>query len=87
MLLDFVKVFVIKNWNFKVTAYLWPVNSRRAELRRRVGQEIIQKRIDANFDMVRRAVKVIGAVNAFEDRVCTKKKSLESAQTKNSTFN
>jgi hypothetical protein len=31
MLLDLVKVFVIKQWSFELTAKLWPTPKRKAE--------------------------------------------------------
>jgi len=40
VLLDIVKVLMYKYWSFEVTAYLWPVPSRRAKLQDKRAQAI-----------------------------------------------
>jgi len=68
MILDIVKVFVIKNWSFEVTAKLFPVKSRRAELARRKGRAIIYKRVQGNWDKVRKISRsTILACSAFSN--------------------
>ncbi|KAJ3207223.1 hypothetical protein HK099_000331, partial [Clydaea vesicula] len=81
MLLDVVKVLVIKNWSFEVTAKLWPVKSRRSELSRRKGQALIDSRVRSNIKKVRAASKTILAVSAFQDK--TEKKLEPSTSTDN----
>jgi H+-transporting ATPase len=67
MALDVVKVFVIKKWSFELTTKLAPLKSRRAELARRKGEQIIFDRVQANFDKIRKVTKMILAVKAFQE--------------------
>lgn len=78
MLLDFVKVFVYRHWNFELTAKLWPSKYRRDRVKLMKGRKIIKARIDANFAKVRKQIKMIYAVRAFEEGL---KKNGKSAAT------
>lgn len=65
MLLDFVKVAVIKYWSFRLTAILWPTPARRAEWNRRQSRQIELKRIQTNTKKMRKAFLVIIATNVL----------------------
>ncbi|KAL2914523.1 hypothetical protein HK105_205872 [Polyrhizophydium stewartii] len=56
MLLDIVKVLVIRHWSFGLTAALWPTPTRRAELRKRREELARKVHTQANIDKMRRAV-------------------------------
>jgi len=70
MLLDLVKVFVIKQWSFELTAKLWPSPKRKAELCRRQDRAAVLKRFRLNVDKLRKVSKCIYAVKCFS---CQKK--------------
>ena len=74
MLLDVVKVYVFRLWSFELTAKLWPSNARKQKLANRKARKIIDDRVEANFEKVRRAARTINAVNAFSQQKCTKLK-------------
>lgn len=57
--LDFVKVMVVRNWNFELTAKLWPSPARRKKLADRKAQEIVDRRVEVNVIKVRKAVNAI----------------------------
>ena len=66
MVLDLVKVFVIKKWSFELTAKLWPVASRRKELKRRKLKKVENVRIQRNVSRLRKCCLVIAAVYRFK---------------------
>ncbi|KAJ3078170.1 hypothetical protein HK102_004689 [Quaeritorhiza haematococci] len=65
MLLDIVKVLVIRHWSFELTAKMWPVPSRKAKLQARKERHVELTRINANIAKVRRAMYAIIAALAF----------------------
>ena len=65
MVLDLVKVFVIKQWSFELTAKLWPSPKRRSELERRQDRACVVKRYRKNVVRVRVACKAIYASKVF----------------------
>jgi H+-transporting ATPase len=65
MLLDIVKVYTFKFWSFEVTAYLWPVPSRREKLRQRKIKAISDERVKTNIKKLKRVVMVNSAARAF----------------------
>ncbi|KAJ3175448.1 hypothetical protein HK101_010658 [Irineochytrium annulatum] len=66
MLLDVVKVLVIKYWSFDLTARLWPSPKRRAELKRRVEKRIEKARIHANIDKMRNVLRMTTVLTAWK---------------------
>jgi H+-transporting ATPase len=65
MLLDIVKVTVIRIWSFKLIAKLWPSKKNRDKLQSQVEREAALRRNTTNVMKVRKAVSVITANNAF----------------------
>ncbi|KAF8952476.1 hypothetical protein BGZ46_003476, partial [Entomortierella lignicola] len=53
ILLDFVKVFIFKVWNFELTANAWPTKERRAKLASRKVRVVQQQRVWTSIDKVR----------------------------------
>lgn len=68
MLLDIVKVFIIENWSFELTATLWPSPKRRQELEKRQAHKIKMDRIYANFAKVRKVGTIIYAASVFAEQ-------------------
>ncbi|KAJ1547633.1 hypothetical protein HK405_005321 [Cladochytrium tenue] len=66
MLLDVVKVLVIRFWSFEVTARLWPTPLRRAELARRQARQAVHDAIFINVDKVRKVVALSQALSAWK---------------------
>ncbi|KAJ3113071.1 hypothetical protein HDU96_003814 [Phlyctochytrium bullatum] len=66
MLLDVVKVMVIKNWSFELTARLWPSPKRVAELKRRQAKKIVMDRIHTNVEKVRKVVRMTTVLVAWK---------------------
>ncbi|KAJ1554640.1 hypothetical protein HK096_002599 [Nowakowskiella sp. JEL0078] len=78
-LLDFIKVQVFRHWNFELTAKLWPVPSRRADLASRRERQVVIKRYLQNVKKVRKVVNVIYATLAFKTAAKRKWKSVGAA--------
>ncbi|KAL2913885.1 hypothetical protein HK105_206619 [Polyrhizophydium stewartii] len=74
MLLDVVKVLVIKYWSFELTAMLWPAPARRAKLLKRREDALNKKRVNANLDKLRRAAVLAGIVGHWRDVTLSAKK-------------
>ncbi|KAJ1560137.1 hypothetical protein HK405_008101, partial [Cladochytrium tenue] len=66
MILDVVKVMVIRFWSFELTARLWPTPSRRAELARRKARQAVHDAIFVNVDKVRKVVALSQALDAWK---------------------
>ncbi|KAJ3214045.1 hypothetical protein HDU67_002139 [Dinochytrium kinnereticum] len=66
MLLDVVKVLVIKFWSFELTAKLWPTPSRRAELARRIEIKARKVRVKANVEKVRKVLRMATVLVAWK---------------------
>ncbi|KAJ3189066.1 hypothetical protein HK101_008971 [Irineochytrium annulatum] len=77
MLLDVVKVMVIRYWSFDLTAKLWPSPKRRAELSRRIAHRAEKKRIYANIDKMRNVLRITTALVAW--KASSKKKLVTGA--------
>ncbi|KAJ2782598.1 hypothetical protein H4R18_002166 [Coemansia javaensis] len=65
VLLDAVKVFVFRIWSFELTVRLWPTRARKDRLRHKKERLVIEARVRANVEKVRRVCKVIYAADAF----------------------
>lgn len=61
MFLDIVKVLVIRNWSFELTANVCPTPKRRKELKRRQARAVAMTRINRNFEKLRKCCRVIYA--------------------------
>jgi H+-transporting ATPase len=66
MLLDVVKVLVIKYWSFELTAKLWPSPARRAELKRRQDLAVYKARVNANIEKMRKVLKITTVLVAWK---------------------
>jgi len=55
VVLDFVKVMVMRRWSFEMTARLWPSAARRNKLKERKAQAIVDARVEKNFAKARKA--------------------------------
>jgi H+-transporting ATPase len=66
MLLDVVKVLLIQNWSFEMTARLWPSRSRRAELEKRQAESLYHSKVMANIRKVQQAARMITIVSAWK---------------------
>lgn len=86
MLLDIVKVQMIRSWSFEGTAVVWPVPSRRAKLALRRGRKIIHERVHKNFEKVKKVLLMCDVIcvwkNARAAKLLEVKKSGESARAK-----
>jgi H+-transporting ATPase len=72
MLLDVVKVYTFKIWSFELTAYLWPVPSRRQKLADRKEKAVLDARVKKNIGKLKRAVVVHSATRAFQAKEAKK---------------
>jgi H+-transporting ATPase len=61
MFLDIIKVVVIRNWSFELTATVCPTPKRRKELKRRKARAVAMTRINRNFEKLRKCCRVIYA--------------------------
>lgn len=68
MFLDLVKVFVISQWSFELTAKLWPSPKRRAELNRREERKIVVARYRRNVERLRKCCRAIYCMSLFKKR-------------------
>ena len=66
MFLDIVKVLVIRNWSFELTAKLWPTAANRDKLRKRQERASLLERISVNIGKVKLAVAVSSAASKFK---------------------
>ncbi|KAF9364570.1 hypothetical protein BGX34_001117 [Mortierella sp. NVP85] len=67
IILDFVKVYIFRNWSFEFTAHAWPSKERREKLAARKQRVIQQKRVWSSIDKVREVglkIKVLEALKA-----------------------
>ncbi|KAJ1569031.1 hypothetical protein HK405_010820 [Cladochytrium tenue] len=56
MVLDIVKVAIIRAWSFELTVWLWPTSRRLAELRRRQTIRARRERVSKNITRARRVL-------------------------------
>ena len=66
MFLDIVKVLVIRNWSFELTAKLWPSTANKEKLRKRKERASMLERISVNVGKVKMAVAVTAAASKFK---------------------
>ncbi|KAJ3160888.1 hypothetical protein HDU86_008250 [Geranomyces michiganensis] len=64
--LDAIKVLVIRNWSFELTARLWPFGGRPAEYKRRVARAAQLKKNMANWKLARKVYLMSAGVVAFK---------------------
>ncbi|KXN72055.1 H(+)-ATPase [Conidiobolus coronatus NRRL 28638] len=64
VVLDFVKVQLLRIWSFKLTATLWPTPSRRSKLKIRKARKIVRKRLDVNISKMKVGLTMVEALNA-----------------------
>jgi H+-transporting ATPase len=74
MLLDIVKVLIMRSWSFELTAYLWPAPSRVAKLKTRQAKKRVDDRIKQSISKVRKVAGSIWVVKVFNDMFDNMKK-------------
>ncbi|RKP12697.1 H(+)-ATPase [Piptocephalis cylindrospora] len=67
VVLDFVKVQVMRRWSFELTARVFPVPSRRRKLADRKARALVVTRVTRNIDRVRDVVRMQGVIHAFKN--------------------
>jgi H+-transporting ATPase len=72
IVLDVVKVLVIRTWSFEVTAKLWPTSSRRRKLKERIAKSKVNRRVGENYQKIKTGVNVIYALNTMKTLVSVK---------------
>jgi H+-transporting ATPase len=66
VVLDFVKVQVLRLWSFELTAVLWPSPARRRKLAQRKEQAILDARVRANINKARKVITMSKVILAFK---------------------
>eukprot|EP00842_Homolaphlyctis_polyrhiza_P001220 jgi/Hompol1/2099/HPOL_002181-RA len=74
MVLDIVKVLVIRFWSFELTAKLWPVPSRRNKLQQRQARLVVHTRVQRHYDVLRNAVVMNSVVRHWKEVAQSAKK-------------
>ncbi|KAJ3076582.1 hypothetical protein HDU98_002102 [Podochytrium sp. JEL0797] len=74
MLLDIVKVQIIRNWSFELTVKLYPTRARKEELAVRQVKKVLKARVDANILKARKIYYMTLGVVAWRKAVEGKKK-------------
>ncbi|KAI9286290.1 plasma-membrane proton-efflux P-type ATPase [Umbelopsis sp. AD052] len=67
MLLDFVKVWILRSWSFELTAKLWPTPGRRARVRQRELTRQRHENAQHNWGRVAKAARVVQIAKAFQN--------------------
>lgn len=67
VVLDFVKVQVMRRWSFELTARVFPVPSRRKKLADRKARAVVVNRVTRNIDRVRDVVRMQNVILAFKN--------------------
>lgn len=67
MLLDFVKVWIFKSWNFELTAKLWPTPGRRARVRQRENDRRRREQAENNWSRVAHVARTMQIAKAFQN--------------------
>ncbi|KAJ3005280.1 UNVERIFIED_CONTAM: hypothetical protein HDU68_004676 [Siphonaria sp. JEL0065] len=73
MLLDIVKVQIIRRWTFELTVKLYPTKARKAELEVRLAKRAIKARVFENVEKARKTFYMTMAVVAWRKALGTKK--------------
>ena len=69
MALDIVKVLVIRNWSFELTAKLWPSKANQDKLKERLKKEEALDRVKTNTIKIKKAAVLSNAVAAFSQGI------------------
>ncbi|KAI7903968.1 plasma-membrane proton-efflux P-type ATPase [Cokeromyces recurvatus] len=67
MLLDYVKVWMFRRWNFALTAKLSPTPKRRAKLEAREKEAIKRERLETAWEKVSEPVQALQIIVAFQN--------------------
>jgi hypothetical protein len=68
MLLDFVKVWILRSWSFELTAKLWPTPGRRARVRQRELTRRRRENAQLNWSRVAKAARIVQIAKAFQNQ-------------------
>ncbi|KAJ3029761.1 UNVERIFIED_CONTAM: hypothetical protein HDU68_011176, partial [Siphonaria sp. JEL0065] len=74
MLLDIVKVYLIRKWSFDLTVKLYPTKARKAELEERLTKRAVKRRVDLNVEKARKVLYLTMGVIAWKKAVEASKK-------------
>ncbi|KAJ3023700.1 UNVERIFIED_CONTAM: hypothetical protein HDU68_008503 [Siphonaria sp. JEL0065] len=74
MLLDIVKVYLIRKWSFDLTVKLYPTKARKAELEERLAKRAVKRRVDLNVEKARKVLYLTMGVIAWKKAVEASKK-------------
>lgn len=66
MILDVVKVYCFRYWNFKLTAKLVPTKSRKEKLENRNIEKEYKKRIDQSWSKIHHTIQAHDVIAAFQ---------------------
>eukprot|EP00842_Homolaphlyctis_polyrhiza_P004157 jgi/Hompol1/4742/HPOL_000499-RA len=69
VLLDVVKVMVIQNWSFELTAKLWPSRAQVNKLRAREDRKLVLERVNINKKKIKKVISTISAAKALQNAV------------------
>ncbi|KAJ3243004.1 hypothetical protein HDU77_010577 [Chytriomyces hyalinus] len=69
MLLDIVKVAIIRSWSFELTVKLYPTKSRKALLEERVAKRVVKERALTNIAKCRKVLYMTMGLVAWRRRV------------------
>jgi H+-transporting ATPase len=75
MVLDIVKVLLIRNWSFELTAKLWPSPKNVKKLKDRQERATILKRVETNFNKLKKSFLVAIAATKFAEPVIRRRNS------------
>ena len=78
MLLDIVKVYLIRNWSFEMTAKLWPSRKNKAKLQKRRERSSVLQRVDSNVTRLKKAIVMARVVSAFKSGIRSIKEASKS---------
>ncbi|KAJ3222546.1 hypothetical protein HDU81_009814, partial [Chytriomyces hyalinus] len=87
MLLDVVKVVIIRSWSFELTVKLYPTKSRKAILQDRVAKRVVKERALANIAKCRKVLYMTMGVVAFKRTYEQAAKRRVGASSTTVTFN
>ncbi|ORY39063.1 plasma-membrane proton-e [Rhizoclosmatium globosum] len=85
MLLDIVKVQIIRKWSFDLTVKLYPTKARKAELEARLVKRALLTRVNANIVKARKTYYMVLGVVAWKKALAHSKKGKLYAGNSDST--
>ncbi|KAJ3212768.1 hypothetical protein HDU83_009183 [Entophlyctis luteolus] len=87
MVLDLVKVAVIRNWSFDLTVKLYPTKARKAELETRLAKRAVKDRVKKNIEKARKTLYLTVGVVAWRKALESSRKKLGGASSSTIAIN